>query len=446
MDDGEIQFRQALALQADGHWSEALTIYEALLQARPELNAVRNNLAVCLNELGRPNEALAVLAPLAQNHAPPEMLTNRGNALRALGRFAEAEAAYALVVNSTPMDAMALSNLALSLQDQGKLQEAVKAFERACAMMPGDASLRANLGGALLMAGDFAKGFAAHEFRLAGSATEAAMKACGLPLWDGKPLNGRRLLVWTEQGLGDSLQFLRFLPGLDGKATVMAQGALMRLVQSVGNVEAVYGWNDVPPTCDVQIALLSLARLMNCKSETDIPPSGLVPDPLLKDLWGQRLSDLNRPRIGLSWQGNPAMKADKARSVGLGQLKPLFDVPGVNWISLQTGDVGGQIEGLGLPLLDLGREISDLADTAAIMAHLDLVIAIDSAAAHLAGSLGRPTWIMVRANPDWRWPPKAENTPWYPQARLWRQQRLGDWKPIVEAMASALPTFLRGLG
>jgi Tfp pilus assembly protein PilF len=438
MDEAQAVFERALEHQGEGRWQEALDLYQALLAARPELNAVRNNLAVCLTELGRGAESLAVLKPLAHLEQVAEIQTSLGNALRSLGLFGQAREAYARVAALAPMDPRAASNLALAHQDLGQMPQAVAGFERAVSLAPNDASLRANLGGALLMAGDFQHGFPAHEFRLIGSMTERAMKEAGLPLWDGQPLNGKRLLVWTEQGLGDSLQFLRFLSQLKAPVTVMAQAALLRLVQGIDTVEAVYGWNDAPPQADLQIPLLSLPRLMGCNSEADIPVSTLTPDPLLEQLWGARLAGLSGLRVGLSWQGNPAMKADAARSAPLSVFQPLFDLPGISWVSLQTGPARAELKGT---VLDLGAEIGDLADTAAIMAHLDLVIAVDSAVAHLAGSLNHKVWVMVRANPDWRWKPGATSSPWYPTAKLWRQERLGDWEPIISAMAKVLPTF-----
>jgi len=139
------------------------------------------------------------------------------------------------------------------------------------------------------------------------------------------------------------------------------------------------------------------------------------------------------------------MKADRFRSAPLSVFKPLFELKGVSWVSLQTGPGQEQLANIKTPLLDLGGEIADLADTAAIMSHLDLVISVDSAVAHLAGSLNRPVWAMIRANPDWRWPPGHSTTPWYPTARLWRQERLGDWGPIVDEMARACSDHMRSL-
>lgn len=440
MDDAESVFKRALDLQERADWVKAEALYRALLAERPGLGAVINNLAVCLLETDRADEALDLLASLVG----PEAKTNLGNALRALGRFAEAESAYNAAVAAAPLDARALSNLALVHQDQGRLEESVAGFEKAVAVAPYDASLRANLGGALLMAGDYRRGFPAYEFRLAGSATEAMMKRTGLPIWDGTPLQGRRLLVWSEQGLGDALQFLRFISLLGEPAAVMAQAGLRRLLQQVPGIKSAHGWDETPPDCDVQAALLSLPRLLGCDEERQVPAPNLVADPLLVDLWGQRLDGLTGLKVGLSWQGNAAMKADRARSIPLDAFKPLLALPGISWVSLQTGSARQDIEKIQAPLLDLGAEISDLADTAAIMAHLDLVIAVDSAVAHLAGSLNRPVWILVRANPDWRWRPGAKNSPWYPTARLWRQEFLFDWTPVISSLAAALATSASG--
>jgi tetratricopeptide (TPR) repeat protein len=443
MDEAQRLFEQALAHQGAGRPFEAEDLYRRLLSARPELNAVRHNLAVCLTEQGKAPEALTLLEPLVRLNGSPEVQTAQGNALRAIGRFEEALKAYSAALEQAPMDPRAHSNQALAYQDLGRMPEAVAGFRQAVALAPNESSLRANLGGALLMSGDFAQGFPAYEFRLVGSPTEAAMKSAGLAVWNGQPLKKGPLLVWTEQGLGDSLQFLRFVALLNMPVALMTQAGLQRLAAGIGNVVSVQGWQDAPPACERQAALLSLPRLLGCKSADDIPPSALAADPLLVRLWGERLGAKKGFRIGLSWQGNPAMKADAARSAKLSDLAPLFDLPGIDWISLQTGEARGQIKDCPFPLQDLGGEIADLADTAAIMAHLDLVIAVDSAPAHLAGALNRPVWVLVRANPDWRWPPMAVSSPWYPTARLWRQAQLGDWGPVVASIAKTLPTILR---
>lgn len=432
-------FARALAAHEAGRLGEAVELYRSLLADRPDLNGPRINLAAALNDLDRPAEGLACLEGLPATAA---VLINRANALRGLGRFAEALAATTQAVALEPDDPRALSNLALVNQDLGRLDEAVALFAQAVARAPGEESLRANLGGALLMAGDFERGWPAFEARLAGSATRASMRQTGLPLWSGEPLAGARILIHAEQGLGDTIQFLRFLPLVakrGGQVIFSGQEGLRRLVSGIEGVQAAIGWNDVPPPCDCQAPLLSLPRLFGV-TPAAIPASDLYADPTLVAAWQARIGGEGF-KVGLAWQGNPAMKADAKRSVPLERLRPLAALPGVSLFGLQKG--AGR-EGIAdVPQDDLGPDLADLADTAAAMAHLDLVIAVDSAVAHLAGALGRPVWTLVRFNPDWRWPPGATRTPWYSTMTLYRQERPNDWETVISRVAADLGALAR---
>ena len=440
----EAQFARALALQQAGKDAEALALYDALALARPDIPALRLNRAACLTALGRAKEASDDLALLAESSPSPQGWNGLGNALRAQGRFPEAKAAYRRAHDLTPDDPLIASNLGLACQDLGELKEAILHFRSALAHDPGSAELKAHLGGALLMAGEWQEGWPAYEARLSGTPALARMKALGLPVWEGGDLSGRTLLLHAEQGLGDTLQFLRFVPFArtrGARIILSLQPALLRLARGLEGVEQVISWDDVPPPCDVQSPLLSLARLSGLSKPEAIPPTSVTADPLLRELWGQRMSGFKGLRIGLSWQGNPAMAADARRSIALRDFMALAKMEGVVLISLQTGLGRDQIAGS--DLIDLGGEFADMADAAAAMEHLDLVISVDSGAAHLAGSLCRPVWTLVRVNPDWRWPPGARTTPWYPSMRLFRQGKSGDWSDVLSQISQEIAQLLR---
>jgi tetratricopeptide (TPR) repeat protein len=442
--EAENLFAQALALQQAGRLAQALELYDRLLASHPRAAAARINRAACLAGLGQAEAAGADLAALLETAPSAEAWNGLGNALRQLDRFAEAETAYAKAFELAPADPRFASNRGLACQDQGLLEAAIRHFRQACALDGTSAELRTHLGGALLMAGQWREGWPAYEARLHGTPTQDRMGRLGLPIWEGEELQGQKLLLHAEQGLGDTLQFLRFIPfaaSRGAQVILSLQPALLRLAGRLGGGAQALSWDDPPPPCDRQAALLSLARLAGLSSPGDIPSSRLTADPLLTQLWGERLAGLTGLRAGLSWQGNPAMAADAKRSIALRDLLPLADLAGLTLVSLQTGAGREQIGHA--PLLDLGAEFADMADTAAAMAHLDLVIAVDSGAAHLAGALGRPVWNLVRYNPDWRWPPGAAATPWYPSMRLIRQQTPGSWTAEVDGIRRELTALLR---
>jgi hypothetical protein len=267
----------------------------------------------------------------------------------------------------------------------------------------------------------------------------------GLPAWTGSAEEDRRLLIYAEQGLGDTIQFVRYLPLVQARVrnvTVAVQPALVPLLTTSGY--RVVGLDEQLPPADLQCSLASLPSVMSENGEPYAPQSPYItPNRTRVDKWLSRLQANEGLRVGIGWQGNPAFYSDRFRSIPLAAFEPLARLPGVKLFSLQKDFGVEQIAQLGsrFPVADFGEELdrdAPFLDTAAILASLDLVITSDTSIAHLAGALGARTWLATSFAPDWRWLLAREDSPWYSSLRLLRQSRLGNWSDVFDRMAAAL--------
>ncbi|MGY0711905.1 tetratricopeptide repeat protein [Azospirillum argentinense] len=492
----------AAALYRDGRTGEAARLLRGMLAVLPAEAMALWNLS--LGRLdgggGGSGDAAAAerLARRARALAPQEAeaYAKLGLALAAQGRRAAAAVAARAALACDPAHAPSLSNLgallvqtecgqALRLADRalrlapdlGEAQvvrgdalvhldrprEAEEAFRSALRVAPQLVVAHWNLSHLLLRLGDYAAGWAEYEWRWRSEALAGQRRPFRQPLWDGTGLAGRTILIHAEQGLGDTIQFVRFLDAVlrAGPARVYleAHGPLLSLLErntDPARVTVIPRASDFPgvgglPDTDVQIPLMSLAGLF-CPSLEAIPARVpyLRPDPRRAAAWSERLAD-GQPtgglRVGLVWAGNPSFHGDAQRSPRLAGLRPVLDVPGVRFFGLQKGPGREDLDGMDLPpsFTDLGPDIADVADTAAIMANLDLVISSCTGPAHLAGALGVPVWVVLPHPADWRWLMERDDSPWYPTARLFRQTRSGDWSGPAEAVAWALRGLVDGL-
>jgi hypothetical protein len=307
---------------------------------------------------------------------------------------------------------------------------------------------------ALLALGDYPRGFAEYEWRwktkrLAGSPTYQQ------PLWDGSPLDGKTILLHAEQGLGDMVQFLRFVPLVKdrgGRVIVASQKPLVPLLSACPWIDQLVAQGETLPEFDVQAPIMSLPRILGTTLATlpaQVPY--LSADPGLVQRWRKELAAYPGFRIGIAWQGNPQNPADRHRSFPLDCLAPLAGLPGVQLFSLQKGPGTEQIDQRAgrFPLVELGSRLDETSgpfmDTAAVMMSLDLVVAACTSLAHLAGALAVPVWIALKFAPEWRWLYHREDSPWYPTARLFRQPQLGDWTGAFDRMVAALKERLAGV-
>lgn len=399
-------------------------------------------------ELRQAAEAFAEAVRMAPTRADARI--DFGRALTEMFRLDDAEQQFCAVLAEGP-NPRALHNLGLACYYRGDLANAIRCFRQALALTPDDVVSHFHLAAALLRHGEFAEGWAEYEWRRKFEAHPTSSFA--VPEWSGEPLEGRTVLLYGEQGLGDSLQFAGLLPlvaARGGQAMLAVPNELKRLLAGAAGVSRVIGFGE-PADYDLHLPLLSLPHRLGIGLDQPPPVSPyLHAPPGLAEHWADRLAGATGLKVGLVWAGAPrrhdplAAIVDKRRSISLGQLAPLAKNQGISWISLQKGEASAQIPPLAdrFPILDLTADLHDFADTAGLVANLDLVITIDSSVAHLAGAMGRPVWILSRFDGCWRWLNGRDDVPWYPSAWLFRQQAPGDWTPVIERMDAALRDVL----
>ncbi len=433
------------ALLAQGLLDAAHDCYERALSLRPKHIESHIGLGVVLRDQGRLDDAVAryeLALALAPGH--PEIHNNLGVALVDLGRTEEAIAHYEKALAAQPDRAELHNNLGLALQRQLRCTEALDRYERAIALKPNYAEAHFNRAYALLLTGNLDQGWREYEWRFAVARYDRKFDR---PAWSGRPLAGQTILIHAEQGFGDALQFVRFVPavaGRGGKVVLEAPAPLVRLARTVPSVSEVVAAGDPLPAFDWHCPLLSLPRVLG--TELDSIPGGMpylsVPSEA-SGIWATRIAAASGLKAGLVWAGN-AVGAKDPRHIDFGELQPLWEIAGINWFSLQVGDRAGDLSLADRgPIVDLSPWLTDFAETAAAILQLDLVISVDTAVAHLAGALGRPIWIMLQYSPDWRWLLERDDCPWYPTARLFRQRKAGDWPGVVEDIAKALAQAVR---
>jgi tetratricopeptide (TPR) repeat protein len=461
--------------------AEALDCFDKALALAPDDVAIRNNRANTLLSLDRPREALDELRKVL-THAPqhpearlssgiahaalgmadeavaefdraltvapghPAAHYNRGIVLYDLGRYAEALEAHDNAVRAAPEHAGAWLNRGRALAALNRLDHAMASYGKAAAIRKDDPDRQFMESLALLTRGDYRGGFEKYEARWRRSGMPTPPRR-GQPLWRGDyPLTRKTVLLHAEQGLGDTIQFARYVPLLAaGGSTVMleVQAALAPLMARLQGAAKVISHGEASPPFDVHCPLGTLP--LACKTEPDTVPDNipyLAADDAHLAKWAQRIGHLARPRIAVAWAGNPDHLNDRNRSMALAKLKPLFATP-ARFLSIQRDlpEADASVLAAEPRVTHLGGDLDDFADTAAVIALSDLVIAVDTAVVHLAGAMGRPVWVLTPFAPDWRWGLEGESTPWYPTARLFRQTTLGDWDGIVARAGAELSQF-----
>ena len=381
---------------------------------------------------------------VALNPANAAGWSNLGNALRDLGRLPEAVEALTAGMRADPANPDSPANLGLTLVMLDRVEEALPVYDRAVALRPDNAEVRFNRSVARLAAGNWAGGWPEYEWRWRTEQMRAARRGFPVPEWDGTDPRGKTLLVHGEQGVGDTLQFARLLkPLADRGATVLldvAPAVRPLLRASLTSVEVLDG-TAVRRTIHAHVPLMSLPHRLGLTDPDRLP--GDVPylrAPADRtDHWRRRLAGLPGKKVGIVWQGNPTHVGDRWRSVRLSQFAPLAAVPGVSLVVVQKGAGCEQLAEAGFPRLDLGVDLADdWADTAGLLGTLDLLVSVDTAVVHLAGALGRPAWVLLPLNADWRWLRHRGDTPWYPSLRLLRQARFGEWDEVFKRVAGEL--------
>ncbi|MEM5370785.1 tetratricopeptide repeat protein [Paraburkholderia azotifigens] len=443
--------RLGYALQMASRHRDAIASYRRALAIDPAFPQLRKNLAIALNRSGGdPEEERQVLeAAVAAEPSDVALWLNLMGARRACFDLDGSLAAAARAVEIDPQSALAQGNLAQALKESQRWDDALIHAKRACALAPGNASLRTGLGVLHLLRGEYPEGWAAHEARWndpASMLTEGR-PPFGKPQWRGESLAGKTLLVWGEQGMGDVLQFCRFIPPLaervhrEGGRILWNSFAQMgaMLPRSFGeHVDAYSVTRDVGslPAFDVELPLASAPLMLDTRVES-IPQAVpyLRADADARAAWRARLADERRLKVGLAWTGSLNHGRNRFRRVGWERYAQAFrDIGGVAFYSLQPGATGDidAARAAGLSIADFTHEWRSFDDTAAFVSELDLVITVCTSAAHLAGALGRRTWVLLDVNPYWTWMTHGRDSPWYPTATLYRQQRFGEWQPVMD--------------
>ena len=424
-----------------GRFDDARRSFGRALQLRPDFAEARNNLGRACRESGDYAAALDIFRALPDDF-PARV--NHGFVLNDLADFAQAHAVLADCVRDRPDHAAALCGLGEACFGLGRLDDAEIHLRASHARDPESASVRFALGNIALVRGDFADGWPLYDARTAlGKFAHHYVR--DIPAWSGEPLPGRTLLVYTEQGYGDVLLFARFLPLLcAARATVVfrCRSALARLLAGSGGVDRIVVAEEQEKIkADAAVALLSLGRVLNV-ARSDLPgeiPYIRAPEQAVIS-WRERLAGDSGIRVGLAWAGNSARAHERDRVPPADAYALLGQVKGLSFYNLQTGYSAAELTRVPLPLIDYSPELRDFADTAALIANLDLVISVDTSVAHLAGAMGKPTLLLYHATPDWRWAIAGADSPWYPTMKIFRRAGT-QWDTALADVARALADF-----
>ena len=450
--------RQAGSAFGSARHDAALAAYESALVLDPANETALFGKASCLHALGDLPRAAGLFGRLADSH--PQKVMYRYNQGYSLLLDAQYDAAVGVLRECSRRidDPHLKANLAIALEHatQRDLPAARRLLEEAAPALPGDAQVQANLAYLRLMMGDYEAGWRQHERR---AILQSAVASTAAPLWQGESLAGKTLLLWHEQGLGDSLQFVRYLPLAAQRAAAEGGKVVFQPPQSLYRLFA-YSFAGLAPVAevlapdqpvgqfDVHCSLMSLPERMHTTLAT-VPSAGpyLRADPGAILQWQQRLAGDPNMKVGLVWGGDSRQghdpifqRADRRRSTTPEQLSALFKIPGVSCYSLQKGEPAK----LGLALrgrdnfFDYTEDLQDFADTAALAANLDLVVTVDTSVCHLAGALGREVWLLNRWDTCWRWMAGRDDSPWYPTLTQYRQAKPGDWSAAISRVANDL--------
>jgi Flp pilus assembly protein TadD len=431
-----MQFLGMIAHQT-GRNEIAEELMRRIIALNPNVPEGHSNLGIALGIQGRLDEAVDAHREALRLRPGYAEARNLGYALKEKGDLDEALAAYRQAVACRPDYAEAHSDLGNALKESGRIDEAIAVYGRAIALNPSLPEAHYNLSMALLAKGDFEQGWREHEWRQKCKGLSSQANNFTQPRWDGGSFEGRTLLIYGEQGFGDAIQFFRYLPlaaKMGGKVIVECRPELQRIFQSAAGSCQVVAWGESLPSFDLHCSLLSLPHVFGT-TLASIPKEVpyLQADAEEARKWRDRMGEQGAfVRVGLVWSGSPGHKNDRNRSIELTSLGPLMRAQGVRFFSLQKGKAPPD------GVVNWTDELKDFADTAALIANLDLVIAVDTAVAHLAGAMGKPVLTLLPFVSDWRWLLEREDSPWYPTMRLFRQPSRGDWDSVIKRVADEL--------
>ncbi len=433
-------------LHKSGRSVEALEIFERALGLEPDNVEALTNRGVALCDIARYDEALRDHEhAVAVRPRDAAVLNNRGVTLHKLRRFEEALASHDAALAIEPDHFKALTDRGVTLHDLKRFDEASASYDRAMALRPDHADAHFFKGLSNLVTGDFEHGWIEYEWRRRAPAAGITERHLPQPLWLGdEAVAGKTILLHSEQGFGDTIQFCRYIPLVaerGARVVLEVEEPLCELMRGLAGTTSVVAKGDPLPEADFQCPLPSLPLAFRTRLQT-IPsrsPYLHVAKPTLKHR--DAPPGKRSLKIGLAWAGNPKHARDRERSIGLADLLPLLDID-ATFVSLQKQLRPGDIDTLqSCDVVQCSGELGDFCDTAALVSLLDLVISVDTSVAHLAGALGKPVWILLTHAPDWRWLLDRDDSPWYPSARLFRQCETREWGSVVRRVCEALRQF-----
>ena len=478
----EQQLEAGLSHHKAGHLAEAERIYRQILAQHPNHPEALKLLGVLAAQVGKSDAGMELIRRAIQlKPDDAEAHNNLGVVLRNTGQFDEAIAAYRQAIRLKPDFAEAHNNLGSALVDVGELDEAIACCRRAIRLKSDSALLHGNLGNALkdngqleeaiaacrraielnadfvqahwnyawllLTLGEFEEGWKECEWRLRMPQWIQLGRDFSQARWTGQEARGKTILLISDARFGDALQFIRYAPLVAARgATVLleCQGELAPLLKRVRGISAVFARGERLPTFDWQTPLLSLPLAFGTTLKTipaDVPYLSAPPERIAQ--WAKRLAGDSLFKVGLAWAGSAGRDV---RSCPLATFAPLAGIGGVTFYGLQKGPQANQPVPPGLRLIQMGDELADFADTAALVSNLDLVISVDTSVAHLAGGLGRPVWTLISCNPGFQWLRDRTDSPWYPTMRLFRQPARGDWDSVITQVVEALSRWIKNRG
>ena len=441
-------FKEGSELLQSGHSAEALVRFQAALNIESSSATLYLHAGAALHDLGGYEEAVDCYRN-ALNAEPGmgQAYNNMGNSLMALGRFVEAADCFLMSSELLQTSPVPLAARATALQALGRIAEAESDCRRALQLDPAFAAAHWNLALNLLLQGRYIEGWPEYEWRWRKPDFTSPCRHTDIPLWDGSPLNGHTILLHAEQGFGDAIQFIRYIPlvaGCGGNIILECHPQLVALFKSIKGVKSVVPFGEQLPSCEYQAPFLTLPRIFGTTLE-NIPacPHFLVPSEQLVK-WQQRTFFYSGAKVGIVWAGSTIHRNDGFRSLSLTLLSSFAESSNINIFSLQMGDARQHLKlsPLAERVIDLTDQIHDFVDTAALIEQLDLVISVDTAVVHLAGSLGKQAWLMLPTAPDWRWLLERNDSPWYPTIRIFRQKRSGDWADVINRVQTALDVLI----
>lgn len=454
----------AVALLQKGDSVGAVMAFQSILIQDPTCALAWNNRGLALMQLGHPFDGiLNIERAIDLEPQSAEYHSNKGAALFNMDEMELALESYTKAISIRPKFPEALMNIGNLLRFNGRYSEAINYYQDSIAARPEYVEAHLGLSFSQLSSGDYLNGWKEFEWRW--KTNQMVPRGLKIPEWNGEPLDGKTILIYGEQGFGDSLQFMRYAPFLKSRQStsgaptvyVEVRAPLARIMKSLNwngyGVDGIYSFGEeLPKGIDYAVAVMSLPRILGTTVDNIPNKPYLTADKHRAAVWDDKLSHLPPGlKVGICWAGmsrpgHPeAANIDKRRSTSLDTFAPVALVPGVSWVSLQKGPPSSQVNQppRGMTIGDWTEELDDFYDTAALIDRLDLVISVDTAVVHLAAALGKPTWLLSRWDGCWRWLGQREDSPWYPSLRQFSQPAPGDWKSLMQTVAIELNRLVR---